>query len=484
MHKIIKSIGSIVTFILYVVVVQAQVVAIPDGFATLNGGTKGGGDAIPIIVTTVDEFKAIATGNDTPAVVVVEGKLNVGDVNIGSNKTIIGVDKTSGLCGGVVQVKGKNIIFQNLVFGPTTDADVMEISGAENIFITKCEFHDSKGKLCSIVKAADFITISWCKFYFENPTSHAIAHLIGNKDDAVTDKNKLNVTLHHNWYSEGVRNRILLVRHGHVHVYNNLFLNAEGNSCLGTGRECHIRLENSHFENVNKMWTDYGGSKDGEMGWANLKLVSESQPTYMSNKFPVFIPPYSFTMDSVELVKDIVMAHAGNSFNILCSNLNTGTTYYSLITSVSGKGSISPNGSSCEKGTMLAINAIANEGWKFDSWAGDINGSNNPEKVTMSKNMIVKAIFTENETKPDAIAGSSCGFYPNASEFKLIMELRNDFSTGVLFQLYDSDGGLILNEEVVGAKHELDVRSINPGVYLIKLTNSSNRTITKRITIS
>lgn len=51
-------------------------VPVPDGYAQ---GTTGGGNAAPVTVCTAADFKAKAGGNQ-PAVIIVNGRLNVGDV--------------------------------------------------------------------------------------------------------------------------------------------------------------------------------------------------------------------------------------------------------------------------------------------------------------------------------------------------------------------------------------------------------------------
>ncbi len=288
----------------------AQTIAVPDGYATQNGGTTGGGNATPITVSTAAAFQS-AVNNNTPAVIVVNGRLNVGNVSIGSNKTIVGANYTSGLYGGTIRIQGTNYILQNLTIGPAS-GDTLEISGATNVFITKCEFYGSTDELCSIVRQADFVTVSWSKFHFPDSDSHSFAHLIGNGDGVTADRGKLHVTLHHNWYAPGVEGRMPRVRFGHVHIYNNYY-NAVGNGyCIGVGVECKIRVENSVFESVNGAWADYGGTSNGQLGWANLQFINASQPTFMANTFPVFTPPYAFTLDPVGSVKSIVTAGAGN----------------------------------------------------------------------------------------------------------------------------------------------------------------------------
>jgi len=107
---------TLLQIFIYFSFIEAQSVAIPDGYADY-AGTTGGGSATPVTVGTASEFKAVI-GNDNPAVVIVSGRLNVGTVSIGSNKTIIGIDINAGLYGGVIQIRGSNYIIQNLTFGP------------------------------------------------------------------------------------------------------------------------------------------------------------------------------------------------------------------------------------------------------------------------------------------------------------------------------------------------------------------------------
>lgn len=291
--------------------VIAQEIAVPDGYAGF-AGTTGGGHATPVTVSTASEFREAVSG-DSPAVILVDGRLHVDPVTIGSNKTIAGIDSTSGLFGGTIRIRGSNCIIQNLTLGPSS-GDVMEISGATNVFVTRCSFHDSSDELFSIVREADYVTVSWCRFYFENPDSHSFAHLIGNSDDRTSDRGKLHVTMHHNWYAEAIRSRMPRVRYGHVHIYNNYYNSVGNDYCIGIGVECHIRVENTHFEGVRDPWSDLGGAANGEIGWDNLLFESAFQPGFMENAYPVFPVPYEFHMDPVEDVKAIVRAKAGNVF--------------------------------------------------------------------------------------------------------------------------------------------------------------------------
>jgi pectate lyase len=285
-------------------------IAVPNGYAE---GTTGGGNASARTVSSASDFKS-AVGGTNAAVIIVNGRIDMGgDVTIGSNKTIKGANSSSGLYNGAVKVQGTNCIIQNLTIGPHTDGDVLEVSGATRIFIHKCTFHDSSDELCSIVRQADYVTVSWCRYYFDSPTDHSYGNLIGNGDDVTADRGKLHVTMHHNWYDNGVKGRMPRVRYGYVHIYNNYYSSNNTDYCIGAGYECHVRVENTHFDNVDDPWADYGApGSGGQIGWSNLKFEGCSQPTFMSNSFPVFSPPYSFSMDPVDSVENIVRNGAGN----------------------------------------------------------------------------------------------------------------------------------------------------------------------------
>ena len=295
----------------------AQSIAVPDGYAG-HAGTTGGGNASPIIVSTLFELKSAISGSE-PRVVVVNGNIKIDNISVGSNKTLVGYDANSGLNGGSLKIQGTNCIIQNLHLGPA-EGDVLEVSGATKIFITKCVFHDSTDELCSIVRQSDYVTVSWCKFFFDNPDGHSFAHLIGNSDSSTSDRGKLHVTLHHNWYTYGVRGRMPRVRFGHVHIYN-CYYDCTGNGyCVGVGKECNIRLENMHFDGIDDAWADYGGTSNGQIGWNNLKFTNCTQPTFVQNSYPVFDVPYPYTLDHIENTKDIVKQGAGNVFGYTANN--------------------------------------------------------------------------------------------------------------------------------------------------------------------
>jgi len=291
---------------------QVTAIAVPDGYAGARG-TTGGGNAARITVSTASQFKSAVSG-DVPAVVVVSGRINMGgDITVGSNKTIVGANTSSGLYGGAVKVQGTNYIFQNLTIGPHNDGDAMEISRATNVYINHCEFYDGADGNCDIVRGADYVTLAWCKFYYINQSDHRFSILIGNSDSKTSDEGKLHVTIHHTWFAGRVDQRMPRVRYGDVHLYNNYYGSPGNLYCIGNGYKSRIRVENSVFENVSNPWRDMGATtSNGKMGWTNLQFIGCSQPNFMYNSYPTFDLPYSFQADPVNQTKSMVMECAGN----------------------------------------------------------------------------------------------------------------------------------------------------------------------------
>ncbi len=81
-----------------------------------------------------------------------------------------------------------------------------------------------------------------------------------------------------------------------------------------------------------------------------------------------------------------------------CAELNDPYCWlYTLTINTVGSGSVTktPDQATYISGTIVDVNAIADTGWTFDSWSGDLTGSTNPNSITMDGNKTVTATFTE-----------------------------------------------------------------------------------------
>lgn len=89
------------------------------GWASVEGHglktTTGGGEAVPVTVSTLDELRRLLA-DEAPRVVVVSGKIATGPkaLEIKSHKTLLGADKNATIHGGLNIKRASNIILRNL----------------------------------------------------------------------------------------------------------------------------------------------------------------------------------------------------------------------------------------------------------------------------------------------------------------------------------------------------------------------------------
>lgn len=289
-------------------------VATANGFAA---GTTGGAGGTAVTVSTQAAFKSAAESSSA-RVITVSGNINLGSsqINVKSNKTIIGANSSSGVIGCLRLSGVSNVIIQNLNITNPSGAgtgDGIEISGSTRVFVTKCTFTDCSDGELDIVRAADLVTVSWCRFRYASQSSHRYVNLIGNGDGATGDRGKLRVTMHHNWYDARCQERMPRVRFGQVHCYNNYYAASGSNYCVGVGNESQIRVENCYFLNQSNAWKNYSSSgAQGRINWNSGNVFSgTSIPTWAPNS-SVFSVPYSYSMTTGSGVPSAVTGNAGN----------------------------------------------------------------------------------------------------------------------------------------------------------------------------
>ncbi|MEI6309206.1 MAG: hypothetical protein WCP58_06160 [bacterium] len=78
--------------------------------------------------------------------------------------------------------------------------------------------------------------------------------------------------------------------------------------------------------------------------------------------------------------------------------LNLPITQYTLTVTTSGNGSVVkvPDQASYDAGSSVQLTAVADPGWFFCGWSGNLGGSSNPATITMNSDKQVAATFTQN----------------------------------------------------------------------------------------
>ncbi|MEN8907356.1 MAG: cellulose binding domain-containing protein [Clostridiales bacterium] len=282
----------------------------PIGWAAASGGTTGGGNKNPVTVKTSSELKELVKGT-TSQVIYVSGKIG-GSYSIGSNKTIIGL---KGAEIGTASFSGSsNVIMRNLILSGGEDT-VSVSNKSHHLWFDHLDMRDSNDETLSIVHGSDFITVSWCKYWFTRSGSHRFGGLVGHSDDnSSEDSGKLNVTYHHNWYSDKVIERMPRVRFGKVHVFNNLFESGDTNYVIRCGVHANVLSEKNVFIDQ-KTCFDLNNSTSDAILQSVDDLFIGSCGGKSGKGGNAFSPPYNYSAEGTNGLADKVRAGAGATMN-------------------------------------------------------------------------------------------------------------------------------------------------------------------------
>jgi len=296
-----------------------------DGFGRCATGGAGGSI---VTVSTAADLKRYVEPNDSRYIVQVTGTLDLGSIGGGvairSHKTIKGISPGTTIIGRLgFRDDANNVIIERLnITNPKyNEKDGISVKErVKNVFITHCTVYDCCDGMIDITGASDYVTVSWCKFYYTNAHDHRFVDLIGASDSDTGDAGKLQITMHHNWWSTLCKERMPRVRFGKVHIYNNYYDSSGNNYCVGVGNDCNILLEGNYFNSISNAWKNYSTSPEhqGKIHWQSTGNIfyNCSTPSWAPDSV-VFTPPYTYTRESGYNVPARVMSGAGADGNDL-----------------------------------------------------------------------------------------------------------------------------------------------------------------------
>jgi pectate lyase len=227
----------------------------PTGYATQNGGTSGGGKGSTVSVSSLSALNSALQG-DSPKTIIITGPIHgAGRHKVGSNKSIIGRDKSAVLTGNGFWInKAKNVIIRNvkIVKVKASEGDAITVQGSKNVWIDHCDLSSDRehGKdyydgLLDIVHGSDFVTVSNTHFH-----DHFKASLVGHSDkNEGEDKGHLHVTYYNNLWTN-INSRAPSLRFGTGHIFNSVFNNV--NDGINARQGANVLVQGNVFINVTR----------------------------------------------------------------------------------------------------------------------------------------------------------------------------------------------------------------------------------------
>ncbi|CAE6527367.1 unnamed protein product [Rhizoctonia solani] len=276
------------------------------GYATLSGGTTGGGSASPVTVTTLAALKTAVTGS-TAKVVIISGTITGNEVvKVGANTSLLGKSGATLSGVGIRVIDVSNVIVRNLKISKVlADAgDALAVQASNRVWVDSVDLSSDRDHdkdyydgLLDITHGVYAATVT--NSYLHD---HWKASLVGHSDSNESEDKAIQVTYAFNkWYN--LNSRTPSFRFGHGHIYNNYFLS--NNDGINTRVGAELLVQNNVFESVGKPLysTDngYANASGNDFGDGSNTALTTSWNSV----------GYSYTLTATSSVKSYVNSNAG-----------------------------------------------------------------------------------------------------------------------------------------------------------------------------
>lgn len=263
------------------------------GYAAVNGTTTGGKGGQTVTVSTLSALKS-AVSSSSPAIIQVSGTITgTGMINVGSNKTIVGLKgaKLSGV--GLLLYTVNNIIIQNLTIEKVVGGDCITIKeSTHHVWVDHCDLSADKSHgwdyydgLLDITNKSDYITVSWNKIHDSN-----IAMLVGAGYSNTDDAGKLKVTIYNNYFVN-ISERTPDAKFGSVHMFNNYF---NQSAYVGAFMGATIRLDNNYWQSSSLPIRTDLSSTPGRISGLTTNVFSSCGANRITSSASTWVPDYEY----------------------------------------------------------------------------------------------------------------------------------------------------------------------------------------------
>ncbi len=131
-----------------------------------------------------------------------------------------------------------------------------------------------------------------------------------------------------------------------------------------------------------------------------------------------------------------------------------------------GNGILNYQSGTSFEGQTFDLNAIADEGWEFQGWTGDIESTENPLTITVNSDLNIIATFVQgNLSVNDNTLNEDFVVYPNPNS-QGVFNIKS--LTPEKWEVYSINGTKILS----GNGNIIDVSSFSKGMYIVNIRNT------------
>ncbi|KAH7303259.1 pectate lyase B [Rhizoctonia solani] len=215
------------------------------GYATLSGGTTGGGSASPVTVTTLAALKTAVAGNTAKAVIISATITGNEIVKVGSNTSLLGKSGATLNGVGLRVIDVSNVIIRNLKINKVlADAgDHIGVQAANRIWIDSVELWSDQDH------DKDYYDGYSISPTVSMPHPSRTRSLVGHSDSNESEDKAIQVTYAFNKW-QNLNSRTPSFRFGHGHIFNNYFVS--NNDGINTRVGAELLVQNNVFESVKK----------------------------------------------------------------------------------------------------------------------------------------------------------------------------------------------------------------------------------------
>ncbi|WP_299129130.1 T9SS type A sorting domain-containing protein, partial [uncultured Winogradskyella sp.] len=122
-------------------------------------------------------------------------------------------------------------------------------------------------------------------------------------------------------------------------------------------------------------------------------------------------------------------------------------------------------------GQQFDLNAIADQGWEFQGWSGDIVSTENPLTITVTSDLNITATFVQEGLSIDENnLDNAFTVFPNPS-YNGVFTLKSN--TTEHWEVYSLTGVKVLS----GKGKTIDISNVSHGMYIVKINNAYKKIV-------